>query len=322
MARDKNAKAFAQQKRHRRQWLTFVRMCRYGINNFSRNAWLTIAATAVMTITLLIIFSTVVAQNVLSNTTTEIGKRIDRSIFLKTDTTLEQAQPIINDLRKLSNVDSVKFVSTEEGKQVFAQQKKTDAQTLEALSQATNQIPAKVSVNLKNVNDISQLVTFVKTNQNLKRYIDPDQEPTFMGERKAPTETIAGWTATAQKIGIIASIIFVSISMLIIFNTIRMAIFNRRDEIEMMKLIGANKSFIRGPFLVEAIVYGLVAAVIATILGYLALYAIKGQTWVSIAPTYDLFVTYIGIVALGMIVVGSLIGMVSAFLATQKYLKI
>lgn len=63
-----------------------------------------------------------------------------------------------------------------------------------------------------------------------------------MGDRRAPTETIASWTQFAQKLGIIASVVFVSISSLIIFNTIRMAIFNRKEEIQMMKLIGAEKA--------------------------------------------------------------------------------
>ena len=65
--------------------------------------------------------------------------------------------------------------------------------------------------------------------------------------------------------GSIATVVFVVISSLVVFNTIRMAIFNRKDEIEMMKLIGAERSFIRGPFIVEAIMYGFIAAIIATV---------------------------------------------------------
>src|SRR5688572_12606924 len=80
-----DAKVFAQQKRHRRQWITFVRMCRYGVNNFSRNAWLTIAATAVMTITLLVVFMTLAARNVLLDTIGEIREKVDMSIYVKTD---------------------------------------------------------------------------------------------------------------------------------------------------------------------------------------------------------------------------------------------
>lgn len=322
--KDKNSKAFAQAKRHRRQWLTFVRMCRYGVNNFTRNAWLTVAATAVMTITLLIVLLTVVAQNVLADTATEVGKNIDRSIYLKTGTTEQEAKPILDDLRKLSNVESVAFVSSEQGRSKVAQENKTDMGVLNALNEATNKIPATVRISLKDVNDTTQLVEFVKTNKPLKEYIDVRQ-PSFMGDRRAATDTIADWTTAAQRIGIGASIVFTAISMLIIFNTIRMAIFNRKDEIEMMKLIGADKSFIRGPFVVEAVVYGFIAAVVATGAGLAILYSVRagvGEWGLKIGPTLDMFTTYIGFVLLGMVVLGAIVGMISSLLATRRYLKI
>jgi cell division transport system permease protein len=324
MSKSKNTKAFQQAKKHRRQWLTFLRMCRYGVNNFTRNAWLTVAATAVMTITLLIVMLTVVAQNVLTDTVTEVGKNIDRSIFLKTGTTKEQAGPIMDDLRKLSNVTEVSFISSEEGRAKAAVDNKTDANVLNAINEAVNKIPATIRIQLKDVNDTSQLVTFVKTNESLKEYIDSTRQPTFMSDRKAATETIANWTVIAQRIGIGASIVFTAMSILIIFNTIRMAIFNRKDEIEMMKLIGADKNFIRGPFVVEAVVYGFIAAVIATAVGMAILYGVRSglAEWLTIAPTIHLFTTYIAFVLLGMIILGGLIGMVSSLLATRRYLKI
>lgn len=323
--KDKNTKAFAQAKRHRRQWLAFVRMCRYGVNNFTRNAWLTIAATAVMTITLLIILLTVVAQNVLSDTAAEVGKNIDRSIYLKTGTTEQEAKPIMDDLRKLSNVESISFISSEAGRSKVAQENKADMGVLSALNEATNKIPATIRISLKDVNNTKQLVEFVNTNQPLKEYIDAARRPSFMGDRKAATDTIADWTAAAQKIGIGASVVFMAISMLIIFNTIRMAIFNRKDEIEMMKLIGADKNFIRGPFVVEAVVYGFIAAVIATGVGLAILYSARagvGEWGLNIRPTLDMFTMYIGFVLLGMIALGTIIGMISSFLATRRYLKI
>lgn len=321
--KDKNAKAFAQAKKHRRQWLTFVRMCRYGVNNFTRNAWLTVAATVVMTITLLIVLVTVAAQSVLADTVVEVGKNIDRSIYLKNGTTEQQAKPIITDLQKLSNVESVTFVSSVEARASVAQKNKTNAGVLSALNVATNVLPETLKIQLKNVNDTSQLVTFVKTNQPLKEYID-ERQPTFMSDRKVATDTIASWTVIAQNIGIGASIVFMAISILIIFNTIRMAIFNRKDEIEMMKLIGADKNFIRGPFVVEAVVYGFIAAVIATGIGLGILYSVRAnvEEWLKIGPTIDRFTMYIGFVLLGMILLGALIGMISSLLATRRYLKI
>ena len=125
----------------------------------------------------------------------------------------------------------------------------------------------------------------------------------------------AGWIDAADKFGIVATIVFVAISSLIVFNTIRMAIFNRREEIQMMKLIGADRSFIRGPFIVEAVVYGFIAAIIATGLGILALLSVKSKLLnygVAIQPTIDFLIVYIGFVLLGMIALGALIGILSS----------
>jgi cell division transport system permease protein len=319
-----NARSFGT-RRHRRQWLTFLRMFSYGVNNFTRNAWLTVAATAVMTITLLIVFITVVAQNVLVDTTQEVGKRIPRSIYLKADTTEAQAQPIVKDIQKLSNVESVKFISSKQGRAEFAEQNKKSIGTLSALSEGTNMIPATVRIVLADVNDTTQLVSYVKTNEYLKQHIDANRMPTFLGDRKPATETIATWTRIAQQVGVGMSVVFVSISMLIIFNTIRMAIFNRKEEIQMMKLIGADRSFIRGPFVVEAIVYGTIAAVIATAGGMtmLALSADSLQKWgVASAGTVNLTTKYVLLVLLAMVLLGALIGTISSLLATRRYLKI
>ena len=156
-----DSKAFAKQKQSRRKWLTFVRMCRYGINNFSRNTWLTIAATAVMTITLLIIFTAVAARSILIETVGELRDKVDMSIYLKTETTDDQADVIITDLKKLSSVRSVSFISAAEAREIIAQENKNDIQYLDALKEATNKNPGILRIKIQDINDTTQLSTFV-----------------------------------------------------------------------------------------------------------------------------------------------------------------
>ncbi len=324
MAKKQNAKVFAQQKRKRRQWLTFMRMVRYGVNNFSRNTWLTIAATAVMTITLLIIFSTLAARQILVDTVDEIKQKVDMSIYVKTDTTDEQAETIKQRLEKLSSVKSVIYVSPAQAQKDFARDNKADNDTLDALNEATNKLPGTFRVQIQDINDPSQLDTFVNSDQTYKKYADPDRKASFSGERRSAIESIGNGVGFAERFGLIASVIFIIISSLIVFNTIRMAIFNRKEEIQMMKLIGADRSFIRGPFVVEAVVYGFIAAVLATVLGIVGLYLLKDRliSGVAIEPTIELVTVYAPFVLLGMIVAGALIGIVSSLLATRKYLKV
>jgi cell division transport system permease protein len=321
-----DAKAFAQQKRHRRQWITFLRMCRYGVNNFSRNAWLTIAATAIMTITLLVVFVTLAARNVLLDTVSVIRDKVDMSIYVKTDTSEEDVQKIVSGLKALkSSVRDVSYISPSQGRNDFAQDHAADSGTLNALNEATNEIPGTFRIKPVDINKTDELRHFVKTNPTVKANLDPDHAPTFAGDRRTAIENIGRWVSFAERAGLIASVIFIAISSLIVFNTIRMAIFNRRDEIQMMKLIGADRSFIRGPFIVEAVVYGMIAAVIATGLGVGLLYASRGTLdsyQIAVGGTLNLITTYIAFVSLGMIALGSVIGIVSSLLATRRYLKI
>ncbi|RYF28127.1 MAG: FtsX-like permease family protein [Chloroflexi bacterium] len=215
--------------------------------------------------------------------------------------------------------------SPNQARKDFADANKSDGETLSALNEATNKLPGTFRVGIKDINDPSDLDAFVKNNEVFKRYADPARPASFSGERRTAISNIGRWVGFAERVGLAASAVFIVISSLIVFNTIRMAIFNRKEEIQMMKLIGADRSFIRGPFVVEAVVYGFIAAVLATVLGMVALYAAKDKLLsyeVAIQPTIDAATAYIGFLLLGMIVAGSLIGVISSLLATRKYLKI
>ena len=328
MAKNKkkpNSKTVSQQKRNRRQWVTFLRMCRYGVNNFTRNAWLTLAATAVMTITLLVVFVSFISHNILTDTVDQLRDRVSMSIYLKTDSTQKDVDTVIAEVKKLPTVLDIAVRSPEQARTSFIEQNKGDTNTLDAVKEATNRFPWTLSVKVSDINDTSPLVAVVNDNKAVAAHIDPDREPSFAGSRRSAIESIGRVADFAQKAGIAASTVFVGISMLIIFNTIRMAIFNRREEIQMMKLIGAERSFIRGPFLVEAVVYGFFAALIATGIGFAVLVfaAPSLATYdINVAPTLELMTYYAGFVLLAMVGVGALIGVVSSLLATRRYLKI
>ena len=309
-------------RQRRRGWLTFVRMCRYGINNFSRNAWLTIAATAVMSVTLIIVFVTLSARQVLVDTVSNVSKHADMSIYLKGDT---PEKTIKSRIEKLDNVDSVKYISAEEAREKQAEQYKDNPDTLEAIRESSNEMSATLRVSVKELNNQQSLNNFVKTDDLYKKYKDPRREPSFSGERQQAIKTVGNWVRLASIGGSIATVVFVVISSLVVFNTIRMAIFNRKDEIEMMKLIGAERSFIRGPFIVEAIMYGFIAAIIATIAGYSLLFFAHDPMVKYGIPIDNLLshlMVYGVLVFLGMILVGASIGVASSWVATRKYLKL
>lgn len=323
--KNNSAKVFAQRKRRKRQWLTFVRMCRYGVNNFSRNAWLTIAATAVMTLTLFVILTTLVARNVLLDSVAEIRNKVDMSVYVEHDTSDKDVARLRDELQKVDGVTRVTYVSPGEARDAYAQSQRNNARALDALILSDAQFPGAFRINVTDINDTSALAEFTEKNKLFQELRDDDLQPSFAGDKREAIDTIGRWASFAERVGLLISVVMVTISSLIVFNTIRMAIFNRKEEIAMMKLIGADKGFIRGPFVVEAIVYGFIAAVVSTALSVVSVHLASPTLesyGIIVDPTYAFMTTYIGFVLIATVGVGALIGVTSSLLATRKYLKI
>lgn len=301
-------------------------MCRYGVNNFSRNAWLTVAATAVMTITLLIIFTTLVARTVLLDTVDDLRQKVDVSIYLKEDVKQNTVNKLTQKLEKLDQVTKVNFISTDEARKSYIAQNNPSQEQLDTLAELkVSPFPATLRVTPKDLNNMEEIEKLVNNDEDFQSAIDPGHKPSFAGERRESIKNIGRSVQIAERAGLAASAVFISISILIIFNTIRMAIFNRKEEIEMMKLIGAEKSFIQGPFVVEAIMYGFFAAILAFILGFVGLISLQEKLksyGIAVESTYNFVLNGAPFIIVGLILVGAIIGVVSSFFAVRRHLKV
>lgn len=323
---NKTAAELRRKKQLRRRWITFVRMCRYGVNNFSRNAWLTIAATIVMMITLLVIFSTIVARQVLLDTVGNLKQKVDVSIYLKDDISKKTVDKLTNKLENLDQVNKVDYISTDQARQLYIDQNNPSQAQLDILGGLPKSpFPATLRVSPKDLNNMSQIENLVNHDKDFQSELDPTHKPSFAGERKASIANIGRGVYIAERAGLVVSAVFIGISTLIIFNTIRMAIFNRKEEIEMMKLIGADKSFIQGPFVVESMMYGFFAAILAFVIGVLGFMALqpKLQAYgIAVDNTFNLVITASPFIIVGLIFIGALIGVISSFFAVSRHLKI
>jgi len=313
--------ALAQKKQFRRKWLTSTRMVRYGVNNFSRNIWLTIAATVVMTITLTVVFMTFATRHILQTTLDQVKNDAGYSIYLNPTISDTQVTQLATKLKSLSTVQKVDTTTVEEAKSDFAKQHSNDVDLLNELSQLPNQIPASIQVVAIDPENTSQIQDFITKDPDFQANINKSHPATF---NNTALRSIAGWGSFAERAGIIVSAVFIVFSVLIVFNTIRMAIFNRKEEIQMMKIIGADRSFIRGPFIVESVVYGFIAAILATGSGFLLLFVLKKPLikYFNLQPTLDLGYQYFPLIVLAMIALGSFVGVLSSLLAVRRYLKI
>jgi cell division transport system permease protein len=309
-----------------RRMLTHSRIMRYGVRNFTRNAWLTVAATAVMTVTLLIIFVTVVMSQTLNSTVTKLRDNIDISIYFDPKTDDDTLRVLAGKMQMVDNVKSVTISTSQNEYDAFVEDNKDDPETIKAIAEdvKNNPFPSIMHVKVNDLDNLDSVRDMVENDPQYQKWIYSKRLPTYAGDQQGTIDKIASWASLAQRGGLIAGVVFLVISVLVIFNTIRMAIFSRREEIEMMKSVGADRYFIRGPFLIEAEMYGILAALISTALGYIAfMWLAPGLSGygVMIDQVQELLASWWWLVLAGMIAIGIAIGYISAWLSSRRYLK-
>jgi cell division transport system permease protein len=308
----------------KRRLIVMERIFKAGAVNFIRNAWLSAAAIAVMVITLTIVLFSFMARVTFNHTIQQINDKIDVSVYLKDDISAAQKEKLINDIKAMQSVKSVTYISKQQALDKYREQNQGNADLLVAISQTDNPLPASLDVKPVDPNQLQELKTFLER-PDVKKL--QSNETSYSGDRKEAIDKISHATNFLQEAGLVGVIIFTVISMLIIFNTIRMAIFNRRDELNIMRLLGASTWYIRGPFVVETMLYGLIAAIISVLICN-ALFSVSSGAFeastlglLDIKFANDYFVNHYWLILTGQILIGILIGAASSYLATRRYLK-
>jgi cell division transport system permease protein len=310
----------------KKKFNTFIRIIKTGGINFMRNAWLAIAAMAVMVVTLTIILFSLVTSATFNHTISKITAKIDISVYLNDSVTDAQRMTLTNQLRQLPAVKSVNYLSKDQALKEYKQQNAGNTQLLKAVAQTGNPLPASIEIKPQDPSHIEPIKHFLDKPHN-KKLQDPQAGTSYSGDRKAAIDNIAHATNILRRIGVVAILVFAAISMMIIFNTIQMAIFNRREEIQIMRLLGATTTYIRGPFVVESVIYGVLSAVISVFLIYGVFLTTSNALKASSLGLLDIdyaaryFHHHFAILLTLQIAIGIIIGAVSSVIATRRYLK-
>ncbi|HSX53531.1 MAG TPA: permease-like cell division protein FtsX [Patescibacteria group bacterium] len=307
------------------RWLmTLRRIIRNGCINFVRNSWLSIAAMAVMTITLTIVLFSIIANATFTNTVQQITDKIDISVYLKDSVDTNQTKTLISEIQQLPNVKNVTYVSKDQALTAYKKQNANNLNLLLAISETDNPLPATIQIKPKDPNRINDIKVFLDKPNITALQSDATS---YSGDRKAAVDKITQATAFMRRAGIVGVLVFAVISMLIIFNTIQMAIFNRREELTIMRLLGATTSYIRGPFVVESVLYGIFSAVISIVL-LNSLFVVSSSTLqasslglLDINYANQYFGNHFWSFLTMQLTIGIFIGAVSSVVATRRYLK-
>ncbi len=310
-----------------RHWLIAQsRILKAGLQNFIRNATLAIAAMAVMVITLTIILFSYIANATFNNTIDQITDKIDISVYLKDEVAEDENQrnQLMSDIRGMENVREVVFISKDEALERYKEANRDNLDLLLAISQTDNPLPASLQIKPHDPNKIEQIREYLE--QPEIKALQSD-ETSYSGDRKEAIDKISSATVFLRQAGIVGIIIFTLVSILIIFNTIRMAIFNRRDELQIMRLLGASTWFIRGPFVVETVIYGILSAILSVVICNTIFVASSSAFAASSLGVLDIrfasnyFQSNFLWILTSQLLIGILIGAASSIIATQRYLK-
>ena len=303
------------------------RVIKTGFINFWRNGVVSLASVLVFTVTLFVIGILILGSAVLEASLDQLKDKVDVTVFFSIDADTTSMDSVAQQVRTLPEVREAVFKSREDVLAEFRGQHADDSLILQSLDELEGENPLRAELNIR-AQDPSQY-------QSIVNFLQNESTISIVGgagvidkinfeDNRITIERFTQIIASVEQLGLYISILSIFITVLVIFNTIRLGIYTAREEISVMRLVGASNSYIRGPFIIEGILYGLIGAFFTLAI----LYPITG--WVSRGTGnfyggIDLFNYYINnfpILFAVLVGAGVIIGVISSALAVRRYLKI
>jgi len=295
------------------------RVIRAGWQSFFRDGGLVLATIFTMLLTLFLMGSILLMKDVSKSLITSLQSKVDFSVYFKEGTGEGDILAIKDKITQAAKLTEINYVSKEEALAEFTQRHQDNASLMGAVQEVGGN-PFLASLNIKalEASQYQAVANFLENSdsKNLIESIDYLQ-------RKPVIEKLFSLTSTANTGGIILSLILTIVAILVTFNTIRLSIYNLREEIKVQRLVGASNWFIRGPFLVQGTIVGIFAALLSFLIFSLTcwLLAPKINVLFSDLNLFQIFLGNLWQILLLQIFAGIGLGVISAILSTRKYLK-
>jgi len=306
-------------------WTTIKRVFTGGAKNFVRSGAVSFATVLIMTVTLVIVGSLIFLSAILSNTLASLQDKVDVNVYFVTDADERDIIAIQDRLETLPEVSSVAYTSREERLTEFRTRYENDQLTLQALDElGNNPLGAALSIKAKNPSQYASIVEFLSDDPSISPEGGPIIDSINYFQNKAVIDRLTSAINATEKAGLAIVILFAVASTIIALATVRLAIYTARDEIAVMRLVGANNAYIRGPFIVAGVISGLVAAVIALVLFYPATWYAGNalQTWLGGFNLFNYYLSNFAMIFGILAGTGILVGALASWLAVRRYLRV
>ena len=298
---------------------TFKRVLRAGSLSFVRNAWLSVATVLVMSLMLFVMGNLIFVSAFAATALKMFQSKIDVTVYFTTDAPEDQILAVKKEIEGMPQVSGVDYVSKDQAFADFRDNHKDNIFIASALDEiGTNPLEASLNVRSDDPAHYAAISDFLVK----KNYPIVDKINYF--ENKDVIERLSSIIASVRGAGAIIALVLAFVAILVTFNTIRLAIYTVREEIGIMRLVGATQWFIRGPFLVSGVLYGLSAATVVTLFFFPMTWAASPKV-ALLLPGFDLFHYFLNNFIeffLAMLGCSIVLGVVSSSIAMRKYLKV
>lgn len=313
----------------------FKRITRTGFINFWRNGFLSFSAIVVITLSLgvfgALIFSSAFGRALLQ----EVKNKVDINVYF----VLDAEEPDILTLRKtveaLPEVEKIEYVSREQALAEFKDKWKDNSLILQGLEEiGNNPFPAVLNIKAKEPSQYAGIATFLDSKNSLSQSGSNIVEKVNYNQNKLIIDRLGRIIPAVERTGSIIALLLVIVAIVITFNTIRLIIFTSKDEISVMKLVGASNLYIRGPFVISGIMYGIFSGILTLVLlaafAYYSDAIIMKFSGVQGAKDFSLlmnvfsgyFLQNFGQIFAIIMGSGIILGAISSYLAVKRYLRV
>ncbi|MBS3957662.1 MAG: permease-like cell division protein FtsX [Clostridiales bacterium] len=295
---------------------------RESVTNFRRNWVMSLGAVITIYLSLLLVGVSMLTGYIMSGIVRDVESKVSIQIFLKDGAATEDVEALQAWLLSDELIDAVDYVSKEEALERFKEEYASSPAMIDSLRD--NPLPASLDVTLKDPRTVQEMVSRIKAQELFMKVCDrPDEPDQSLKYGEQIVDRLFALTRMVRIIGGVFVAMLGAVSLIFINNTIRLAIYARRKEIAIMRLVGASNSFIRAPFLLEGVLQSLIGAALAigTILLMRAAVMPRLQESLPFLPFEIGAVTILQFSAV-LVGAGILIGLIGSGFALRRYLRV
>jgi len=301
--------------------VTISRIVNDGLADFQRNFLLSAAAAAVMALTLFVITALFILRSLVNISLDTIQDKVDISVYFKLTTSEQTINQIKRQAELLPEIASINYIPPVEAKERFKELHKDEPLLLESVEQFDddeNPFPASFAIRVRTLEDYPTIINLFK-DQKFDPFIQN------ITDKQDIVDRLGRLIAGISNSGLLITVVFSLITILVMFNTIRLTIYNRKEEIEIMKLVGASNGYVRGPFIVGGVLYALTGTFISTAVLFLLLagFYTKITVFLGIESSFTHMLGFnIWWLVLVQLIFGMILAIVSSFIAIRRHLRI